>query len=74
MISLVNSKGENIDDIIEVTKVEEYKGNLLTRAGSTNNGLRKVFIQLKEYNEKTFEAKTQKDGKKVMFPFKLIIL
>ena len=53
MISLVNSKGENLDEYVDI-KVEKYT-DLLTRA-ATNNGLWKITPVLKEYNEAQFKA------------------
>ena len=61
MISLVNSKGENLDDFIAVKKVEKYDG-LLTKA-ATNSGLWTVTTELVKYDKKGFEAKAYKDGK-----------
>ena len=57
MISLVNSQGENLDDMLTVTSVKKYNG-LLTRAAE-NSGLWEVEVQLTTYDEKEFNAKTQ---------------
>ncbi len=61
MISLVNSKGENLDDFVTVTNVKEYN-ELLTRA-ATNSGLWTVEVALKNYNPNTFAAKQYANGK-----------
>ena len=63
MISLVNSKGENLDDFVTVTKVEKYN-ELLTRA-ATNNGLWEVSVELQSYDEDTFAAKQYADPEDV---------
>ena len=63
MISLVNSKGENLDDFVTVTKVEKYN-ELLTRA-ATNSGLWKVYVALQNYNANTFAAKKYADPRDV---------
>ena len=63
MISLVNSKGENLDDFVTVTKVEKYN-ELLTRA-ATNSGLWEVSVELQSYDEDTFAAKQYADPKTV---------
>ena len=61
MVSLVNSKGENLDDFVTVTKVEKYN-ELLTRAAD-NSGLWKVSVALQSYNKDTFNAKRYANGK-----------
>ena len=61
MISLVNSKGENLDNFLTVTNVEKYDG-LLTRA-ATNSGLWEVSVALQSYDKDTFAAKQYKNGK-----------
>ena len=53
MISLVNSKGENLDEYLDI-KVEKYD-ELLSRA-ATNNGLWKVTPVLKKYDKDQFAA------------------
>ena len=63
MISLVNSKGENLDDFVTVTKVEKYN-ELLTRA-ATNSGLWEVSVALQSYDKDTFAAKQYADPKVV---------
>lgn len=66
MISLVNSKGEKLDDFLNVTKVEKFD-KLLSRAEG-NNGLWTVSVALKNYNADSFEAVTKdKDEKNVLF-------
>ena len=61
MISLVNSQGVNLDEILEVKKVTKFDGLLsrpdgvtpVTRAAE-ETGLWVVEVALKEYNEETF--------------------
>jgi len=63
MISLVNSQGKNLDDILEVVKVEKST-ELLSAAPKTaraaeNSGLWNVTVQLRNYGDgKAFEAAT----------------
>ena len=59
MISLVNSKGENLDDFVTIGEPEKYN-ELLTRA-ATNSGLWTVPVTLKNYNANTFAAKRYAD-------------
>ena len=62
MISLVNSKGQNLDEVIEVVSVKRFNG-LLTKAAE-NSGLWTVEVALKNYEKKAFEAiEKTKDGK-----------
>ena len=61
MISLVNSKGENLDEYMNI-KVEKYS-KLLTR-GASNNGLWVIKPELKEYKKEQFEALKYVDKKK----------
>lgn len=65
MVSLVNSKGEKLDDFLNVTKVEKFD-ELLTRAEG-NNGLWKVSVALKDYDKTSFNSMTQKDGEHILF-------
>ena len=65
MISLVNSKGENLNDLLEVQKVEHFDG-LLTR-GVESNGLWEVTVALKEYNKDAFKAAVQSDNSPIAF-------
>ena len=69
MISLTNSKGEDLNDFLTVQKVEKYNG-LLSRAAG-NNGLWEVTVALKNYDEKAFTAvtttKVGDNAKKVLF-------
>jgi len=69
MISLVNSQGQNLDDILTVKSVEKFTG-LLSRA-SSNNGLWEVTVALKNYDKATYEAaaKTTVGGveKKILY-------
>ena len=69
MISLVNSKGENLDTYVDVTvapytKLMTYapQAEVASRAAE-NNGLWEIKVTLKEWNEKQFKAlKETKDG------------
>ena len=69
MISLINAKGETLDDFLNIDKVERYNQNILgepttpqTRAEG-NSGLWKVTVSLKNYDKDSFNAVTmQKDG------------
>ena len=68
MISLVNSQGKNLDDMLAVKSVEKFTG-LLSRAAS-NNGLWEVTVALKEYNKDAFTAATvpaDNQNKKILF-------
>ena len=68
MISLVNSRGENLDDMLTITKVERYK-DLLTRAAG-NSGLWEVTVKLTSYNKDAFEKATltgENKDKKILF-------
>ena len=47
MISLVNSQGENLDEILEVVKVE--KSDVLLSRAANESGLWNVTVQLKNY-------------------------
>lgn len=69
MIQLVNSNGENLDDIMEVQGVMKYEGDYLTRpdgyepvytrADGQETGLWVVKVALKEYDPETFDAATK---------------
>ena len=65
MVSLVNSKGENLDEYMDV-KVEKYTDLLtdLPARGASNNGLWKITPVLKEYNKDQFAAMKLADVKK----------
>ena len=68
MISLVNSQGKNLDDMLAVKSVEKFTG-LLSRTAS-NNGLWEVTVALKEYNKDAFTAATvpaDNQNKKILF-------
>ena len=54
MISLVDSKGRNLDELLDIVKVERADDILITRA--TNSSLWKITTALKEYDKKKFEA------------------
>jgi len=62
-IKLINSKGNNLDEYVEVVKVEQYN-KLLTRAANAS-GLWTVTFKLKEnYNPENFLTSVQvKEGK-----------
>ena len=66
MISLVNSKGENINDLVEITKVEPFNDLLVTRA-TTGSALWKVSCKLKAYDEDKFDAAKAVDGKNILY-------
>ena len=53
MISLVDSEGKNLDELLTITKVEKFNG-VLGRAANT--GLWTVTAQLTKYNATTFNA------------------
>ena len=53
MISLVDSEGKNLDELLTITKVEKFNG-VLGRAANT--GLWTVTVQLTKYNATTFNA------------------
>ena len=57
MISFVNSKGENLDEFLKVSKVEKYNGLLSSRA-ENNNGLWEVSVELQSYNKDAFNQTT----------------
>ena len=69
MISFVNSKGENLDEFLKVSKVEKYNG-LLSRA-ENNNGLWEVSVELQSYNKDAFNqtttTKVNGDVKDILF-------
>ena len=54
MISLVDSEGKNLDEMLTIVSVEKFNG-VLGRA-ATNTGLWTVTAQLTKYNEKAFNA------------------
>lgn len=65
-ISLINSQGTEISDIVECVDVEKYE-NLLTRA-SSNNGLWTLKFKLKDgYNASDFASKTVSGGKGILY-------
>ena len=69
MISLINGKGETLDNFLNVDKVEKYNQQILggeatpqTRADG-NTGLWKISVSLKNYDKDSFNAATmEKDG------------
>lgn len=64
MISIQNSMGVTYDNVV-ITKVEPEE-KLITRAAN-GGGLWRVSLELKNYDEDTFEAATTKDGEDIMF-------
>ena len=66
MISLVNSKGENINDLVEITKVEPFNDLLVTRA-TTGSALWKVSCKLKAYDKDKFDAAKAIDDKDILY-------
>ena len=57
-ITLINSQGVELTDLVECTNVERYEG-LLSRAATTGNGLWTVTFKLKDgYNPDDFAAAT----------------
>lgn len=74
MVALQNSLGEVLEDL-EVVKVEPYRELLtgwdidlpLVRSTTNGNGLWKVTVRLKDYDEDAFLAATKKDKKQILF-------
>ena len=64
-VSLMNSQGKELDDIINVTDVHRFKG-LLTRASSANTGLWVVKFKATDLGDKFKEA-AEVDSKKVLY-------
>ena len=64
-VSLMNSQGTELDDIIDVTDVHRFKG-LLTRANSANTGLWVVKFKATDLGDKFKEA-AEVDSKKVLY-------
>jgi len=64
-VSLMNSQGKELDDIIDVTDVHRFKG-LLTRASSANTGLWVVKFKATDLGDKFKEAAVV-DSKKVLY-------
>ena len=57
MISLVNSQGKNLDDMVTIKSVKKFSG-LLTRAAE-NSGLWEVEVELTQYDKDEFAAATK---------------
>ncbi len=57
MVSLVNSQGQNLDDMLTVKSVKKYEGLLTTRAAE-NSGLWEVEVELTKYDKDAFAAAT----------------
>ena len=64
-VSLMNSQGKELDDIINVTDVYRFKG-LLTRASSANTGLWVVKFKATDLGDKFKEA-AEVDSKKILY-------
>ena len=64
MISLQDSKGEKLD-IVEVKNITPYDELLTGTRGISKGGLWVVEVALKNYDEDSFNAAADKDGKKV---------
>ena len=65
-ISLLNSQGADLSELVECTKVEKYN-ELLTRAAG-DNGLWTVTFKLKDgYDPDAFKAAVEHDGEQVVF-------
>lgn len=64
-VSLMNSQGKELDDIIDVTDVHRFKG-LLTRSSSANTGLWVVKFKATDLGDKFKEA-AEVDSKKVLY-------
>ena len=58
MISFVNSKGENLNEFLKVSKVEKYNGLLFSSRAENNNGLWEVSVELQSYNTDAFNQTT----------------
>ena len=58
MISLVNSQGKNLDDMVTIKSVEKFNGLLTTRAAE-NSGLWEVEVELTQYDKDEFAAATK---------------
>ena len=71
MISFVNSKGENLDEFLKVSKVEKYNGLLSSSRAENNNGLWEVSVELQSYNKDAFNqtttTKVNGDYKDILF-------
>ena len=68
-VSLMNSQGKELDDIIDVTDVHRFKG-LLTRASSANTGLWVVKFKATDLGDKfkeAAEAEVNGNIKKVLY-------
>ena len=65
-ITLINSQGVELTDLVECTNVERYEG-LLSRAATTGNGLWTVTFKLKDgYNPDDFAAATTTEDKEAV--------
>ncbi len=66
-IMFINSKGEAMDDYVEVESVSKYN-QLITRGSNINSGLWQVNVQLKDGVDMTaFKNAIENEGKTVLF-------
>ena len=66
MISLVNSQGKNLDDMVTIKSVKKFSG-LLTRAAE-NSGLWEVEVELTKYDKDEFAAASKTNaGKSILY-------
>ena len=67
MISLINSQGNELG-LVSVSKIEPYKGDILTRAAVDNTGLYTVTFKLKEdFTAAAFTAATVSAPNKIVY-------
>lgn len=66
-ISLINSQGKELTDIIECTDVKPYEG-LLTRSAGEGNGLWVITYNLKkEFEQKALDAAMTEKGRQILY-------
>ena len=65
MISLVNSQGKNLDDMVTIKSVKKFSG-LLTRAAE-NSGLWEVEVELTKYDKDEFAAASKTKDKSILY-------
>lgn len=68
-IVLLNSKGENLENIVKVGTPEKFNDYIVSRAASVNTGLWKLPISVTEgVSEEDFKKAVQtEDGKKILY-------
>ena len=66
MIKLVDSKGNNLDDLLEITDVKAYDG-IITSTRSTGTGLWVVSLQLKDGVKAENVAQKASNGKNICY-------